>query len=398
MALKLLAFAFFSTLIVNPECGGSMPGNNVVAAPSQNVQAITVTAGPANDYVNGIFTSVTICVPGSAFSCQTIDGVLVDTGSSGLRILSSALSLTLPQQMSNGNPVAECNQFQDGFTWGPVEVADLTLAGERDTAVPIQVIGAPGLAAIPDSCTSSGGPPENTLDTLGANGVLGVGLFRQDCGIACAVGGLSNPGLYYACSASGCQPTIEGLAQQVQNPVWLFARDNNGVIVELPAISPLGATSVSGSLVFGIGTQANNGLGSAAVFTVDGQGTFTTVYKGLSYVGSFLDTGSNGIYFLDSGTTGLPLCPDTSDFYCPSTPQAFSATHQGVNGMTNTFTFGVANADVFFGNTLFSAFNMLSGPNSGTFDWGMPFFYGRNVFTAIESQSTPGGLGPYWAY
>jgi len=87
-----------------------------------------------------------------------------------------------------------------------------------------------------------------------------------------------------------------------------------------------------------------------------------------------------------------------SDFYCPSTPQAFSAAHQGVNGTTNTLTFGVANADVFFGNPLFSAFNMLSGPNSGTFDWGMPFFYGRNVFTAIESQSTPEGLGPYWAY
>jgi hypothetical protein len=397
MAQKLLAFAFFGTLIVNPECGGSMPGNNVVATPSQNVQAITVNAGPTNDYVNGIFTSVTVCVPGTS-SCQTIDGVLVDTGSTGLRILSSVLSLTLPPQMANGNPVAECNQFQDGFTWGTVQVADVTLAGERAPAVPIQVIGSPGFATIPDSCTSSGGPSENTLDTLGANGVLGVGLFRQDCGIGCAVGGVSNPGFYYACSASGCQPTIEGLAQQLQNPVWLFAHDNNGVIVELPAVSPLGATSVSGSLVFGIGTQANNSLGSSAVFTVDGQGTFTTVYKGQSYGGSFLDTGSNGIYFLDSGTTGLPLCPDTSDFYCPATPQALSAVHLGVNGTTNTLAFGVANADVFFGSTLFSAFSMLSGPNSGSFDWGVPFFYGRNVFTAVESQGTPGGLGPYWAY
>jgi hypothetical protein len=41
---------------------------------------------------------------------------------------------------------------------------------------------------------------------------------------------------------------------------------------------------------------------------------------------------------------------------------------------------------------------MLAGPNSGTFDWGLPFFFGRNVFTAIESQNTPGGVGPYWAY
>ena len=51
----------------------------------------------------------------------------------------------------------------------------------------------------------------------------------------------------------------ESLAQQVQNPATLFAADNNGVIVELPAVS-VPETSVSGSLVFGIGTQANNGL------------------------------------------------------------------------------------------------------------------------------------------
>ncbi|MBV9619664.1 MAG: DUF3443 family protein, partial [Gammaproteobacteria bacterium] len=32
------------------------------------------------------------------------------------------------------------------------------------------------------------------------------------------------------------------------------------------------------------------------------------------------------------------------------------------------------------------------------FDLGLPFFYGRNVYTAIEQQSTPGGTGPYYAY
>jgi len=34
----------------------------------------------------------------------------------------------------------------------------------------------------------------------------------------------------------------------------------------------------------------------------------------------------------------------------------------------------------------------------GVFDWGLPFFYGRNVYAAIEQQSTPGGVGPYFAY
>jgi len=395
MTLKLLCLAFVGTVVLNPECGSSSD-SNPIATPAQNVQPIVVNAGPANNYVNGLFTSVTVCVPGTS-SCQTIDGVLVDTGSSGLRLLSSVLTLSLPQQTSNGNPIVECNQFVDGYTWGPVQLADVAMAGERAGSVPIQVIGDPGFATVPTSCSSSG-PPENTLDTLGANGILGVGLFRQDCGIACAVGGVSNPGLYYVCSASSCQPTAESLTQQVQNPVWVFARDNNGVIVELPGVSPMGAASLTGSLVFGIGTQDNNALGNATVYTVDGQGTFTTVYQGQSYGGSFLDTGSNGTYFLDSRTTGFPTCPDTADFYCPNAPQALSATHRGVNGKTAAVTFGVANADTQLGNLSLSVFPLLAGPNPGTFDWGLPFFFGRNVFTAIELQSTPGGTGPYWAY
>jgi hypothetical protein len=32
------------------------------------------------------------------------------------------------------------------------------------------------------------------------------------------------------------------------------------------------------------------------------------------------------------------------------------------------------------------------------FDWGLPFFYGRTVYTAIESQATPAGVGPYFAF
>ena len=65
MALKILGLAILGTLVVNPECGTTPPSTNVVAAPAQNVQPITVNAGPANNYANGLFTSVTICVPGS---------------------------------------------------------------------------------------------------------------------------------------------------------------------------------------------------------------------------------------------------------------------------------------------------------------------------------------------
>jgi hypothetical protein len=178
----------------------------------------------------------------------------------------------------------------------------------------------------------------------------------------------------------------------------MFPTDNNGVILELPAIAASGAPSVSGSMVFGIGTQSNNGLGAATVLTADAQGNITTVYHGQSYAASFIDSGSNAYFFLDTATTGFPGCTQNPDFYCPSIPQTLSATNQGQNGKSSAVTFNVATADTLLSNVNNFAFNNIAGPNSGAFDFGLPFFFGRNVYTAIELQSTPAGPGPYFAY
>jgi hypothetical protein len=390
---RTLLLALLVAQQITPQCGQSA---STVAGPAQNIQAIVVNAGPTNNYFNGAFTSVTICAPGQSTACQTIDGVLVDTGSTGLRVLASALSLSLRQQTAaNGASVVECAQFLDGFTWGPVQAADVKLAGEQASSIPIQMIGEAAFPNIPADCTNSG-TAEDTLASLGANGILGIGLFRQDCGLACAFVGSANPGFYYACSASGCQPTAVALINQLQNPVALFPSDNNGVVIQLPTVPIGGAVSVTGALVFGIGTQANNALGSAKVLTVDANGSITTIFGGQSYASSFIDTGSNGIFFLDAATTGLPMCPVNSDFYCPATVQTLSATNRGVNGVTSAVSFNVGNADSL--DARFSAFSEVSGPSPGSFDWGLGFFFGRTVYTAIEGASTPGGQGPYFAY
>jgi hypothetical protein len=385
---RITLFSLMLAQALVPHCGSGDSN------PS-NTQALVVNAGPTNTYFNGAFTSVTICVPGSN-NCQTIGGVLVDTGSSGLRVLSSALTLTLPQQNNAaGAPVAECLQFADGFTWGPVQTADITLAGEQAKNTPIQVIGAPSFSNIPASCSSTGAP-EDTLADLGANAILGVGLFRQDCGPACTFAGSSNPGVYFACPISGCQVTTQPLAQQVQNPVWLLSSDNNGVSIVLPSVPVGGLAGTMGMMRFGIGTQSDNGLGSAQVQTADPGGNITTIFNGQSYGTSFIDSGSNGLYLLDSGTTGLPTCPDSPDFYCPAALTNFAATNRGANGAAANVPFHIGNADAL--NDRFSAFSEIGGPNPGQFDWGLPFFYGRTVFVAIEGQSTPGGTGPFWAY
>jgi hypothetical protein len=377
--------------------GGSSKPSNTIASSGTNVAPIAVNGGPTGDYVDAAFVSVTVCVPGTS-NCQTVDNVLVDTGSFGLRVLSSALTtVSLPQQKApDGNAIAECLTFLASYTWGPVKTADVEIAGEKASSVPIQVLSDTDFTA-PSSCTSSGFQSADTLDALGANGILGVGLAAQDCGSPC----LASYDQYYECPSSGCVPTgNETLAEQVVNPVALFATDNNGVIIELPTVSSGGEPSVTGSLVFGIGTQSNNGLGGATVYTAP-TGSFTTSFSGQSYPGSFLDSGSNGYFFLDSSLTGLTSCGDNAAFYCPGSTKALTATNQGNTG-SGTVNFSIADADSLFANQSNFALSNLGGESSNSapffFDWGLPFFFGRNVFVAIAGASTPGGTGAYWAY
>src|SRR5579864_614514 len=116
----------------------------------------------------------------------------------------------------------------------------------------------------------------NTIASFGANGVLGVGFVPDDCGSSCAQcasasGGCSiNNDKYYSCgNSTTCASVPVPVTAQVDNPVTFFAVDNNGVILQLPAISDSGAASPAGSLIFGIGTQSNNALGSQAVLSLD---------------------------------------------------------------------------------------------------------------------------------
>ena len=163
--------------------------------PTNNVAPLVVDGGPTGSgNVNTSFTTVTVCVPGTS-NCQTIDHVLVDTGSVGLRLLSAGaaggqLNLSLPPVIGlvNQAPLSECAPFVSGFLWGPLVQADvLTLpdgTGEQASNIPIQVVGQPGQPSPPVACSSSG-VDLGTLHALGANGILGIGVFAADCGIWC---------------------------------------------------------------------------------------------------------------------------------------------------------------------------------------------------------------------
>ncbi len=391
-------------------------GSHNYTGGGNNVVPLVVGPGPSNQTSFNIpTTSIKVCIHGTS-TCTTISNVLVDTGSPGLRLMASALgSFSPPNQMdpnsTGGNFIVECLPFADGYTWGPVATADVTVGGETASNVPINVIDDTANNSLepqaPSSCTDSGSESNlSSVAALGANGVLGVGLFSYDCGDYCTqtVTEQTDGYLYYSCSASSCAPTTEALADQVVNPVARFPTDNNGVILQLPAIPTSGEVSDSGYLVFGIGTESNNGLGSVTVLTTNSSGYITTMYGGQTLSSSFLDSGSNGYFFPDSTIAICSGFTGASEFYCPTnSPLVLTASNQGENGSTTQISFQIDNLNDL--NQTYFAVNV-GGPITGItglgtsnfFDFGVPFFYGRTVFTAIAGASAGGTTGPYYAY
>ncbi|MBA2963426.1 MULTISPECIES: DUF3443 family protein [Ramlibacter] len=367
-----------------------------IPAPAPNVLQVVLDRGPQGSAFNTPFVSVTLCVPGTEV-CQTLDHIVLDTASHGLRVIASALrpELALPAVTVAATagaaplPAAECMPFASGYAWGSLRKADLAMAGERAAGMTIQVIGdrsAP-YATVPAACTRNG---RNLAGLLDANGILGVGPQKLDCGAACATS--ASPSVYFACGTGGCTSTRMTLEAQVANPVPSLPVNNNGLMVVLPQV-PIGGTGPTvGAVVFGVGTQANNQIGTATVIGLDPQGFFTTQYKGVAYA-AFLDTGSNGIYFPDAQ---LATC---GGLYCPILPAPRSATITSALGASAAIDFLVDSPFWLIPEAAAAHLGGSDGaPLSLLFNWGLPFFFGRAVHLAIQDATTPAGRGPYWAF
>lgn len=360
---------------------------------AHNVVPVIVDSGPSNIGTQDVpFISVTVCVPGTT-TCATVDHVSVDTGSTGLRLIASALpkSFNLPQQMTGGAPEAECFTFADGFVWGSVRLADLRIGGESANNMQLQLIGDPAYPSVPSDCQATGSA-EDTVAVFGANGIMGISQWQRDCGAPCAQVGAAG---YYACHGATCSGVAVPVANQIANPVTVFQTDNNGAILSFPSVPESGMATLTGTLTFGVGTQTNNALGNAHKLTVDADNNLGTVYQSKSMTASFIDSGTSLLAFND---TKLTQCGGQSaGFYCPTSVTSETATITGRNNVSTMVTFSVGNADTLF-KTGFSAFDNLAGTGSdGSFDWGFPFFIGRKVFVGFASASSAADTG-YVAY
>ena len=395
--------------------------NTVPPTPTVNTLAVVVDAGPTVGVppapvgaVNRPYVTVKVCQPGGT-TCADIDHVLLDTGSWGLRLVRSVLTaggvtLTPAAGAAAGEIMEECATFSGGATWGPVALADVTLAGEVAAKLPVQVMDDTNTNAPPPASCGANGSVHNDVPTVLANGILGVGVFAQDCGAACVSPAPAANSNYYGCTAAGvCTAENVALTAQVTNPVAAFAADNNGVIVDLPALQNAnGDVTVQGQIIFGLATQADNALPATGLTVLGADpatGDFSATYNGGSAVlPALIDSGSDDYAFADPNIATCTATPPNNPlwvgYYCPAVaPQSVFAVNTGVgaNSATNTVQFAIADPNSFAANA--TAFvNLGGGQGSTRFTWGMPFFYGRKIYVGIDQTMSGTLKGPFYAY
>lgn len=399
-----------------------------LAAPpaGPNTTAVVVDAGPGSGFSFGAanipYVTVTVCEPGSTTACVTVDHVILDTGSYGLRVLKSRVPtlalppVTVPATASSpAGAVVECYPFVIGGLWGPVAQADVRVAGELAPQIPIQVVddrATPALAPTADCKEAAQNQLLASAAELQANGVLGVGPVALDCGLPCARGDYTGVHtMYYACpdqDPAHCAAAPVPSSLQLQNPVAHFADNNNGTLIVMPAVPLLGAVTAEGRLVFGIGTQTNNQPPDPAVQPWIYLNTTDPHYLGLTatlgaqvFPDSQIDTGSNAYFFDD--TSGIPACAG-STWFCPPKVVTRSLVLSDALGHSSSHSLSLVDAQSLFGaaspsGAAATAFQNLGGSvgnSPQSLVLGMPHFYGRGVYTAIWGQALAKG-GPWIA-
>jgi Protein of unknown function (DUF3443) len=358
----------------------------------------------ANNAPQTPFISIKICSPDNPSNCQIIDHIEVDTGSSGLRIAYDALSPALrsgkrqlPLVSTGGSILTECETYVSSFAYGPIVRADVFIAGEKATDSKIQIFGHPRYT-VPRDCRQQGGADLHTPQTFGANGLIGVSFEELD-----------DFALYYNCQSNTTQCVRNSKFLGIPNTVTQFAKNNNGVVLSLPALTtPDSLDPVEGTLTFGISTQNNNtpGINTLTLIndgtTSDRSGTFDAKVGSTWYMG-YIDSGTDTIYFFDDLDPALKPCPASgwyAGFYCPTKPQnlVFNLADTGTRKTKGAFNYTVANASIALASSPF-AYTNIGGISSSSSNldnamaFGLSVFFGNNMYFLFNNQKAS-SFGP----
>ncbi|MDQ5922225.1 MAG: hypothetical protein QG673_2284 [Pseudomonadota bacterium] len=324
---------------------------------------------------------------------QVIDHVLLDTGSSGFKVLKSQLnsSLTFSSILQGNNPespISSCVTYGSGYMFGSNNLAGLQIGGQRADNVPIQIINDGSQSSVPDNC-SSNGRFANLLQTSGARGILGVNPMTFESNST-----LQN--LIYVQTSSGFVNIVESSVQTLNvNPLSLLMQNNNGLIISYPKVSKNSTISIYGTMVMGLNTTSNNVIPST-IQSVRGNpntnlGYFDVNENGWPVSGIF-DSGTDTLAL---GGYNIPVCNDSS--FCPSSPVTFSTIVSNYDGGESSYIMQtVSSVQGLGGYAVLPYWGTRLLPSSGLAVYGLPFFYGRNVYLGFYDSGT--STTPTWGY
>ena len=397
---------FYATLVLTSLSACNGTGSSTTTNAVNNTVPLIVDSGYNGNANNRAFITITVCQPGTNI-CQSIDHVMVDSGSVGLHIASSQLTLTgLPPIEYNGNALYNCSQYDSGYNFGPMVTADIKIGGEIASNVPLSIFNDSAPSNVPSSC-SNGQSLIDVASEFGAKAIMGVGVINPP-------NSLVYPGLY-TCNSTSCTNLDSSAAintSLVVNVISAFSQDNNGVIFNLPSVESATNTPVIGSLTFGINTQANN-VPPQSLYVVNGNPN--SYSSGVGPVGYFMaNNGSETTpAIFDSGTPTLqfysatiPQCTGVwAGTYCPDpSPQNWLPTVSSYNGNESIpLALSIVNYSSYFSPpAIFPGVGQVQAPSSFT-SFGLPFFYGNTIYARFANgntvdNSTPLAVGPAWGF
>lgn len=169
----------------------------------------------------------------------------------------------------------------------------------------------------------------------------------------------------------------------VANPIGRLDQHYNGAVLEFPAAETNGNLALSGSLILGLNTAANNVTTGVTFLRVNDSARLWVTVGGMRFP-SLIDSGSNYYHFANPF---LAPCANTI-FFCPPQAQRLPITLQDsaqVTSLAREITVDDYNR---YGSN--AAQPGLAGYENGATEMilGLPFFYGRRIYVSIQGKGT----------
>lgn len=378
--------------------------NNVGSSkPINPTIPISIGSGMNGDGINTMYISVTLCKDSTGVRCETIDNIILDTGSFGLKINRSALTesfiTTLSKvKLNDDQMIYACNTFGSGYVFASEYYASLNLANSYTNNVVVQIIENSPTAEIPDSCLAKG--PFDDFSNFGANGIIGVNPALTLANDSILMYKKNIKGIYESLTfAEESQIPILN-----QNPLTSFKNNNNGFVISIPQVIQNTNTNVIGEMVLGINTAQNNQLTNQTNIVKASESNLSTVCNSACFYSQINNPESTIPAVFDSGTNGWVFISNTIPQciygYCPDQPVIWSSMVYSYNFASNEsyqVTAIITPDETYDGQDL--SFSVM--PHWGYYNYnnetlyGSPFFFGKNVYVIFPIKTNQ---NPAWGF